>query len=162
MTVEGAALAATTARVAVLMTTLDGRRFIDDQLRSVLGQDWPAIDLWVSDDGSRDGTPQHLQGWAARWTKGSFSVVSGPGRGFSANYRALISNPDIAADYYAFCDQDDVWLADKLPAAIAAIRRHGSRPTLYCERTILTDSDGRDIGLSPRFQRTPDFWLTWK
>lgn len=157
MAFEGAVRAAGPSRVAVLMTTLDGGRFVDDQLQSVIEQDWPAIDMWVSDDGSGDDTPRRLQQWAGRWGKGTFHIVTGPGRGFSANYRQLIATADIDAAFVAFCDQDDVWLADKLPAAIAALRQHGNRPALCCERTILTDSSGRDIGLSPLFQRAPGF-----
>src|SRR5690349_15090030 len=95
-------------RLAVLMATYDGAKFIDEQLRSVDRQAWPAIDIWASDDGSTDGTAAALERWAAYWSKGAFSRIAGPRRGFSANFRSLLMNPAVDADYVAFCDQDDV------------------------------------------------------
>lgn len=144
-------------RLAVLMATCNGARFIDEQLRSVGQQSWPAIDIWASDDGSTDETPNALERWAVYWSKGNFTRLPGPGRGFAANFRSLLVNPDVDADYVAFCDQDDVWLADKTRAAVAALEPHGCRPALYCARTIITDADGRELSRSTLFRRPPDF-----
>ncbi len=144
-------------RLAVLMATFDGAKFIDEQLRSIDQQTWAEIDIWVSDDGSVDGTPNALERWAAYWSKGSFTRLAGPGRGFAANFRSLLINPKVDADYVAFCDQDDVWLADKTRAAANALAAHGSRPALYCARTINTDVDGQELSRSPLFRRPPDF-----
>jgi glycosyltransferase involved in cell wall biosynthesis len=144
-------------RLAVLMATFDGARFIDEQLRSIDQQTWAEIDIWASDDGSVDGTPNALERWAAYWSKGSFTRLAGPGHGFAANFRSLLVNPEIDADYVAFCDQDDVWLADKTRAAASALAVHGGRPALYCARTINTDVDGEELSRSPLFRRPPDF-----
>jgi glycosyltransferase involved in cell wall biosynthesis len=139
------------------MATFNGARFIDEQVRSVDQQTWPTIDIWASDDGSTDATPSALEHWAACWSKGDFTLLPGPGRGFAANFRALLTNPEIDADYVAFCDQDDVWLADKTQIAVAALEPHGGRPALYCARTIITDIEGRELSHSPLFRRPPDF-----
>lgn len=144
-------------RLAVLLATYDGARFIDEQLRSVDQQAWAAIDVWASDDGSTDGTPSALERWAAYWSKGDFTRLPGPGRGFAANFRSLLTNPKIDADYVAFCDQDDVWLADKTRIAVAALEPLGCRPALYCARTIITDGEGQKLSHSPLFRRPPDF-----
>lgn len=144
-------------RLAVLMATYNGARFIDEQLRSVDQQAWPEIDIWASDDGSQDGTPGALGRWAAYWSKGSLNRLAGPGQGFAANFRSLLVNRQIEGDYFAFCDQDDIWLSDKTQAAVAALAPHGDRPALYCARTVITDSEGRDLSLSPLFRRPPNF-----
>jgi glycosyltransferase involved in cell wall biosynthesis len=144
-------------RLAVLMATYNGAQFIDEQLRSIDQQTWPAIDVWASDDGSTDGTAAALERWAAYWSKGRFTRIAGPSRGFSANFRSLLTNPAVDADYVAFCDQDDVWLAEKTQVAVAALAAHGCRPALYCARTIITDADGQDVARSPLFRRPPDF-----
>lgn len=143
--------------VAILLGTRNGAVFLDAQLQSVAAQDWERIDVWASDDGSTDATPDMLAKWAAGWTKGRFTRLAGPQQGFAGNFRALLANPDIAADYVAFCDQDDVWLVGKLKAAVAALESSGDGPALYCERTIITDSTGQEVGRSPLFAEPVGF-----
>jgi glycosyltransferase involved in cell wall biosynthesis len=144
-------------RLAVLLATYNGARFLDAQLRSVIAQDWPAIDIIASDDSSTDGTPGLLQSWQTIWNKGSFSIMSGPRLGFAGNFRKLLAEAELDADYVAFCDQDDIWLSEKTKVAVAAIDEYGSRPALYCARTLITDVDDREVSLSTLFRRTPDF-----
>jgi glycosyltransferase involved in cell wall biosynthesis len=144
-------------RLAVLLATFNGARFIDEQFRSIDQQAWPVIDVWASDDGSSDGTATLLERWALRWSKGSFTRLPGPGRGFAANFRSLLVNNNVDADYVAFCDQDDVWLADKTRVAAEALAAHGCRPALYCARTIITNEEGQELSRSPLFRRPPDF-----
>lgn len=67
----------------------------------------------------------------------------GAARGF---WHLLQTAPD--ADYYAFCDQDDVWDADKLQMAVDHIEKVVSDPrdmAVYCCSQRLTDADGNVI-----------------
>lgn len=144
-------------RLAVLLATFDGARFLDAQLRSVASQDWPAIDIYASDDSSTDDTMAQLASWQARWRKGGFNISSAPRRGFAGNFRWLLVNSDVDADYVAFCDQDDIWLADKTRTAADALAPYADRPALYCARTLITDVEDREMTMSPRFRRTPEF-----
>ena len=114
---------------AILLATRNGAAFLDEQLASIAGQSVEAIDVWVSDDGSTDATPALLAAWRERWSKGRFEVLEGPQKGFSENFRSLITNPGIAADYYAFCDQDDIWEHDKLARAIRWIEAQATQET---------------------------------
>lgn len=143
--------------MAVLLATFQGEKYIDEQLRSIEAQDWEAIDIWASDDGSTDGTVRALQRWAAKWQRGRFTVLEGPNRGFADNFRALLVNPDIDADYVCFCDQDDIWLRDKTQAAVDKLKPSGDRPALYCARTIIADEAGHELLRSPLFRRPPNF-----
>jgi glycosyltransferase involved in cell wall biosynthesis len=150
---------ATGKRLAVLMATYEGERFIDEQLGSIEAQNWSNIDVWASDDGSSDGTLGVLAKWARRWRRGRFTVLSGPDRGFADNFRSLLvnPNPEIEADFVCFCDQDDIWLRDKTVAAAGVLARSGDRPALYCARTIIADEWGHEFDRSPLFRRPPDF-----
>jgi len=60
------------------------------------------------------------------------------------------------ADYFAFSDQDDVWLPDKLAHAVAALGEVAAdRPALYfCDRTLV-DESLRFIGQPSRLRRPP-------
>lgn len=145
-------------RVAVLMATCNGAAFVDEQLRSVLWQSHPFIDVWVSDDGSTDTTPQILADWATRWHKGLFIRLDGPRKGFAENFRKLICQDEIEADYFAFCDQDDLWEPEKLERALDWMRgQDQSLPLLFCSRTCNVSERGDDIGRSPLFRRAPSF-----
>jgi hypothetical protein len=62
------------------------------------------------------------------------------------------------ASFFAFSDQDDVWLPEKLSHAVAALNQvTAGRPALYfCGRTPV-DSSLRPIGQSPALRRPPGF-----
>ncbi len=143
--------------VAVLLGVFNGGAYLREQIDSLGRQTHPRIDIWASDDGSTDNSPTILRESAGAWRKGSFEVLRGPGSGFAENFRSLLIDPSIQADYFAFCDQDDIWNDDKLAAAIAWLATQADRPALYCSRTQLIDDEGRHIGLSPRFARKPSF-----
>lgn len=140
------------------MATKDGEAFLDEQLQSLLDQSWPLLDLWVSDDGSADGTRSIVEAWRSRWTKGSVTLVDGPRKGFAANFRSMIVDPRLDADYYAFCDQDDIWEPDRLESAIRWMKAQGGdEPLLFCSRTATISEDGAPAGYSPLFSRPPSF-----
>jgi glycosyltransferase involved in cell wall biosynthesis len=143
-------------RVAIALATFDGARFLREQIASFRCDVAAAIDLWVSDDGSRDETPAMLKDAARLWTRGQVRILPGPRRGFAENFRSLMANPALDADYVAFADQDDVWHARKLPAALAALGGEPG-PAMFCSRTRGVDGNGRSLGLSPRIARPPDF-----
>jgi glycosyltransferase involved in cell wall biosynthesis len=146
------------AHVAILLGTFNGAAFLPAQLESIRAQAHSEWSLWVSDDGSGDATPRILAEYRRKWGAERLSVRRGPRRGFCANFLALVCAPDIQADYYAFCDQDDLWDADKLARAVGWLRAQpADLPALYCGRTRLIDAAGATIGHSPRFARPVGF-----
>jgi glycosyltransferase involved in cell wall biosynthesis len=146
------------SKVAIWLATRNGAAFLDDQLASLAAQTHPSIDIWASDDGSTDGTLSILSAWRGRWSKGGFDIREGPRSGFAENFRALISNAAIEADFFAFCDQDDLWEAEKLATALAWMStRDASRPLLFCSRTLTISESGTVTGMSPLFAREPSF-----
>lgn len=145
-------------RVAVLMATYNGAAYLEEQLGSLLSQSYRWIDVVVSDDGSEDGTLDILQEWKEKWDKGRFIVRSGPRLGFAENFRSLIVDPAIDANYYAFCDQDDIWEPQKLEIAVSHLDRVAAGSTaLFCSRTLTITEDGKIAGMSPLFSKKPSF-----
>jgi len=140
------------------MATKNGAAFLDEQLRSLADQTHGAIDVWASDDGSTDDTLKILSTWRDRWTRGAFHLSEGPRLGFAENFRALLSNRSIEADYVAFCDQDDLWEPRKLEIAIDWMRsEREAQPLLFCSRTLTISTSGEPVGMSPLFRRAPSF-----
>lgn len=146
------------AQVAVLLCTYNGGPYLDEQLDSIARQTHPAIGIWVSDDGSTDGTLERLREWQLRWDMGPFEIVAGPRQGFVANFLSLLGNSSIQADYFAFADQDDVWEADRVARAVDWLAAQpADQPSLYGSRTRLIDGEGHPYGLSTCFTRQPSF-----
>lgn len=143
-------------RTAVVLATYNGGTFLSEQLESIRFERGGPIDLFISDDGSRDRTQELLSETAGRWPHGQVQLFSGPKRGFAENFRSLMVNAPIDADMVAFCDQDDIWHEDKLDIAWAALSREDG-PAMFCSRTRSIDAEGKPSGLSPLFTREPAF-----
>jgi glycosyltransferase involved in cell wall biosynthesis len=144
--------------VTILLCTLNGERFLAEQLASLRSQTFKNWKLIASDDGSSDRTRSVLLGFQKSFESGKVEIVDGPRRGAPANFLSLACKGGLASEYYAFCDQDDVWETDKLSRALALLERAGSdTQALYGSRTRLIDENGREIGCSPLFLRRPTF-----
>jgi glycosyltransferase involved in cell wall biosynthesis len=156
---SGIAVQSVTSRTAtILLCTLDGERFLAEQLASLERQTFENWKLVASDDGSSDGTKSILQAFKKSFAPGKVEIVDGPHCGAPANFLSLACMANLASEYYAFCDQDDIWEADKLARAIDLLdRAGGDMPALYGSRTSLIDEKGKKIGLSPLFSKTPTF-----
>ncbi len=145
-------------KVAILLCTWNGARFLDEQLDSIEKQLHTNWVVWASDDGSKDSTLAILEDRQSNWGEDRLKILKGLAKGFIANFLSLLVNPAIVADYYAFADQDDIWEADKLGRALNTLSQvPKTLPSLYCSRTQLIDERGREIGLSPLYRKKPSF-----
>jgi len=146
-------------KFAVLLATRNGQRFLDAQLRSLEQQDVNYIDVFASDDHSTDDTVEILKHWQRTWSKGDFRIQKGPGEGHARNFSSLLTSFQGSPDYVAFCDQDDMWDADKLRIGASTLDTIAprSRPAVFGSRTRLIDAHDQLIGHSPLFARGPSF-----
>lgn len=126
MTETPPAQARPTPRVTVLMATFNGRRWIDAQVDSILGQRGVEAALVVSDDGSSDGTREHLLARAAADPRIRVLEPRGGPPGVTANFLHLFTSHVPDGSWLAFSDQDDLWREDKLSYELAEMRRRGA------------------------------------
>jgi glycosyltransferase involved in cell wall biosynthesis len=152
--------------VAILMCTFNGEQFLHEQLKSIATQAHPNWVLWVSDDGSSGSTLDILQATQQAWGAERLVIIQGPRKGFARNFLSLACNPEIEADYYAFADQDDVWLPSKLTRAVEWLveqkqiqdpHQTNNIALLYGSRTSLIDESGHPIGISKLIPRELSF-----
>lgn len=144
--------------VAILLGTHFGEQYLAQQLDSIAAQTYPQWRVWASDDGSHDATPAILGAYQEKWGSERLAMCKGPEQGFAANYLSLTCSASIDADYYAYCDQDDIWEQDKLQRAIDWLMTIPvDVPSLYCGRTRLVDAENREIGLSSLSAKRPSF-----
>ncbi len=145
--------------VHILLATYNGGNFIAEQLASIERQSYTHWTLTVSDDGSTDDTLEVVNAFAQRLSQ-PVTVLQGPRRGSTLNFCNLIAQvPEgQAQDLFAFCDQDDVWLDNKLERAVYWHTNHqGMNARLYCGRTQFVNERLQHIGLSPGIRRMPSF-----
>lgn len=141
--------------VNVLISTYNGERYICEQIDSILNQTWPAIRIYVRDDGSTDGTMEILRGYARR---GQIRLFHGKNIGYGRSFGRLLKTAE-EGDYWAFCDQDDVWLPDKVKWAVEWLEKQPrDLPALFGSSYELTDETMKKVTgvvLPPRY--TLDF-----
>ena len=123
--------------VTVLMSTYNGSKYIREQIESVLSQKNVSLSLLVRDDGSKDDTKAILDEYKE---KGKLEWYSGDNLGSANSFFELLTKAP-ESDYYAFCDQDDVWDNDKLCVAISLIKKATKKYAIYCCGTKVVDKD---------------------
>lgn len=145
--------------LTILMATYEGEEFLAPQIESFANQTGTSIRLVVSDDSQADGTRVALDQLTQGVANIELHYSAGPQKGFAENFRSLLVNTAPETEFFAFSDQDDIWLADKSERSLAWLRQQPRGvPALYCGRTRMIDRDGGDIGrLSPLFSRAPAF-----
>lgn len=115
-------------KVNVLLSTYNGEKYIGEQLNSILKQTYQNIEIYVRDDGSTDGTLEILKSYEK---KNQIHLEIGKNVGFIKSFFWLICNGG-EADYYAFCDQDDSWIPEKIEMALEKLSVSDEKnPVLY-------------------------------
>ena len=139
--------------VAIFMSTYNGQQFLAEQLQSIEQQAHRNWRVLLSDDGSSDDTLLIAKQFQQQWGNDRLLIRQGPKQGFCLNFLSMACDPIIKADYYAFSDQDDVWMADKLARALAYFESvsEPSLPRVYCGRTQNVDEQLNSLGYSPLF-----------
>lgn len=112
--------------VAVLMSTYNGEKYLSEQIDSILKQKDVRVRLLVRDDGSQDRTAKILERYRR---EGHLEWTQGENLGYTESFMQLCTHAP-QADFYAFADQDDVWLPEKLKSAIKELTPCGDTPAL--------------------------------
>lgn len=126
-------------KVCVLLSTYNGEKYLKEQLDSLLWQENVDLQILARDDGSKDSTLKILEEYSKKDSRISYYKGKnvGPAQSF---FDLIIKSPD--ADYYAFCDQDDVWDRDKLKIAVEFLEKEdNSRPNMYYSNLRIVDQD---------------------
>jgi glycosyltransferase involved in cell wall biosynthesis len=139
--------------VLILMACYNGEKYLEQQLESLAQQTHKNWRLIASDDGSTDSTIQILKKYQQFWGTKKLEIRQRSKADFVQNFLSMACDPKVHADYYAFCDQDDVWLPEKLAVAVQCLAENekSSIPQLYCGRTAYVRDDLKPYLYSPHF-----------
>lgn len=100
-------------RILVVMSTYNGERYIKEQIDSIFNQQGVYCDLLIRDDGSADSTVKIIKDYQKKYSN-RIDLVNGNNIGFAKSFWSLLQIAKDNYDFYAFSDQDDVWMDKKL------------------------------------------------
>ena len=141
-------------KVLVLMSTYNGEKYLSKQFESVLNQKGVDVTILIRDDGSKDDTLALLMSY--NYSGNVVKIIRGDNMGSARSFMYLVGEAFVSYndyDYYAFCDQDDVWLEDKLISAISILNQKDNRvPALYMSAYQMVDMHLKTI---PTYLKKP-------
>src|SRR4051812_7982425 len=114
-------------RVVLIMSTFNGAKYLREQLDSLRAQTVDVV-IWARDDGSTDETRVILNEYG-------IEHVAGRNIGAADSFMEAIRTCPYTGDYYGFCDQDDVWMPDKLAVGMEELSMRG--PAMVCSSVII-------------------------
>lgn len=127
--------------VLIMLSTYNGEKYLNELLDSIYQQVNTNIHLLVRDDGSKDNTINILNDYQT--SKGQMTIIKGKNIGAKLSFYSLMDCASIDFpnyEYYAFCDQDDVWLKNKLSCAIDKLENMNNSPyKLYGSTLTIVD-----------------------
>ena len=139
--------------VAICMSTYNGEKYLEEQLKSLFNQTYSNIKIYVRDDGSSDKTKEILQKYNDKIT----IIESKENIGVTQSFINLLENVE-DADYYAFCDQDDIWLEKKIERAVEKLEETKKEiPTMYFSDYNYCDENMNYINRSAKNKNGPSF-----
>lgn len=125
-------------KVAVLLSTYNGEKYVGAQIHSILTQSYKNLVLVVRDDGSSDKTVKIVKEYMENYS--NIKLFEGKNLGFIKSFFELLKLEK--ADYYAFADQDDVWLPDKIALAVKSLNKlDDSKPNMAFSNSDYYDVD---------------------
>ena len=130
--------------VHILLSTYNGEKYIIEQLESIFHQTCQEIRLYIRDDGSEDSTVEKIRQYLAAHPEYQGKTVwveneAHENLGYMKSYWKLLREAS-GAQYYAFCDQDDVWKEEKIISAVKCIENI-DKPALYSSAVEVVDKD---------------------
>ena len=111
------------AEVCILLATYNGSSYIRQQVDSLLAQTYGDFHLILSDDGSKDNTPELLEDYARTYPEKITHYRSGRRFGCAQDHFMHLLEQFRDSPYIMFCDQDDFWHADKIEKTMEVMRR---------------------------------------
>lgn len=160
-------------QLAILLSTYNGRRFLPEQLESVLRQTFQDFVIVARDDGSIDESKEILFQYKARYPEKIYLHLDNEENlGSCASFKLLMESVvenktryGLDNAYIMFCDQDDIWLEEKIEIQMKKMHKleeknpdlpilvHSDLSVIDVEKNAVSNSFFRYQGLNQRRDR---------
>ncbi len=128
-------------RVEIILATHEGANYIAAQIDSILNQSYKNWTLRIGDDHSTDNTWEIISDYQKRFPEKITAVRVSKGGSAQASFFELLRQT--TAPLIMFCDQDDVWLPDKILVSMATLKENGALDVaalVYTDMEVVSES----------------------
>ncbi|MDB5222657.1 MAG: putative glycosyltransferase epsH [Chitinophagaceae bacterium] len=122
--------------VSIAMAAYNGEKYIWEQLRSIVDQTYPNIEVIITDDDSSDNTLQIIKEFQKKYSY-IFLFSNKTNAGVTKTFENSIRH--CKGEYIAISDQDDIWALNKIEVMVNEV---GKEDALY-SNSQLVDKEGR-------------------
>lgn len=132
------------SKVCVLMATYNGEKYVLEMLESIKNQTYSEFVCYIHDDGSTDSTCKIIDEFC-KVNDNFIRLKSGSCGGAKSNYLYMLKEIGVQFKYCMFCDQDDVWLPNKIEKSVEAIKKlESDNPAVsalvYCDMKVVDEN----------------------
>lgn len=129
-------------KIAVLLSTYNGEKYLTEQIESILSQTYSNLDLFIRDDGSTDNTLQIIKDYSIKYKNIRIMNDHNGNLGPKDSFLFMLKNLKQKYEYYSFADQDDIWMDFKIQNAIKSIKKSPNEtPSLYMSTYDVVDKN---------------------
>ena len=107
-------------KIDVLLATYNGEKYLKEQIDSILEQTYKNIRLIISDDCSKDRTPEILKEYQQNDDRIELHIQKS-NLGVVKNIEFLLKQ--VKSPYYMLADQDDYWLPEKVEKSLEKLKK---------------------------------------
>lgn len=137
--------------IAILMGVYNGGKYLTEQFDSIVNQSNQNWTLYIRDDDSDDNSREQISKYCSQHSN-FISIEDNKGNiGCRNNFHQLLKS--VESDYYMFCDQDDIWLPQKIEMTLAKMQQtetQNKKPIAIFTDLKVVDSELNEI--------SPSFW----
>jgi glycosyltransferase involved in cell wall biosynthesis len=111
-------------KISVAMATYNGEKYIVEQLESIRTQTTPVDEVRICDDCSSDGTVKVVREYLEEHgLEDTWSIeVNDHNLGYASNFMKAVRKT--SGEYIFFCDQDDIWIPDRIEKMVKIMDTH--------------------------------------
>lgn len=138
--------------IDILLSIYNGEKYLREQIDSVLSQTYKDWRLLVRDDGSKDNSLSIIMEYINKYPQRIKLINDNLGNvGVKRSFENLLK--ESTSDFFMFCDQDDVWLPNKVEDSYKQMQddifRYGNDiPLLVHTDLDIVDDNLKSIGCS--------------
>lgn len=110
-------------KIDVLLATYNGEKYLKEQIDSILEQTYKNIRLIISDDCSKDRTPEILKEYQQNDDRIELHIQKS-NLGVVKNIEFLLKQ--VKSPYYMLADQDDYWLPEKVEKSLEKLKEENA------------------------------------
>ena len=137
-------------KVKIILCTFNGQEFLEEQLNSLLKQTYDNFSLDIYDDCSNDNTISIIKTFIKKYPKINARLFFRKKNiGYYKNFMNALLTKNLNSELILLCDQDDVWLPNKIQRVIDKYT-NSALPFIYFSTRSIADKNLRIKKILPK------------